>query len=126
MSTNVCVLTGRLGKDPEVKSLPNGNTVASFSIALDRGYGDKKKTVWADVEAWGKTAEAVGRLVVKGNRVTVVAEYDVDTWQDNGGNKKFRSKFIANRVDIIDFPETVGAGASSGAGSSVSDDDIPF
>ena len=123
MSTNVVVLTGRLGKDPEIRATNSGKSVASFSIAVDDGWGDKKKTYWFSVEAWDKTAEAVGRMVSSGKRVTVVGSLQEDTWNDSKtGDKRSRIKVLANRVDIIDFADKSQADGHS----EVSDDDIPF
>ena len=123
MSTNVVVITGRLGKDPEVKSTNTGKAVAKFSIAVDDGWGDKKKTDWWDVEVWGKTAEAVGRLVTSGKRVTVTGALKLDTWQDKAsGDKRSKAKILALSVDIIDFSDK---NQGDGHGE-VSDDDIPF
>lgn len=119
-STNVVVLTGRLGKDPEVRSTGSGKSVVVFSIAVDDGFGDKKKTDWWDVEAWNKTAEAIGRLVVAGNRVTVTGSLKKDEWQDQSGNKRSKAKILATRVDIIDFAQ------GSNQAVEISDEDIPF
>ena len=53
---NVTVV-GNLGKDPEIRSTPSGKRVASFSIAVDQGYGENKKTEWVNVICWEKLAE---------------------------------------------------------------------
>jgi single-strand DNA-binding protein len=103
MSINLVVVTGRLGKDPEIRSTSSGKSVTSFSLAVDEGYGDKKSTLWVYCEAWDKTAEAIGRLVTKGSRVTVQGSLREDSWTDNDGNKKSRTKIVAQKVDIIDF-----------------------
>ena len=121
-SVNLVVFSGRVGKDPEVRATSSGKSVAVFSLAVDRGYGDRKRTIWANVETWDKTAEAVGRLVKKGARVTIVGEVDEDTWDDkNTGKKVYRTKYVAHKVDIIDFPES-GKNEEASSG----DDDIPF
>lgn len=121
MSTNVVVLTGRLGKDPEVRATNSGKSVVSFSIAVDDGWGEKKKTDWWDVEAWDKTAEAVGRLGKAGKRVTVTGSLKKDEWQDkSSGEKKSRTKIRAMSVDIVDFAEK---NQGDGQGD---DSDIPF
>ena len=121
--TNVVVLTGRLGKDPELKSTNTGKALAKFSIAVDDGWGEKKKTDWWDVEVWGKTAEAVGRLVTAGKRVTVTGALKQETWQDKQtGDKRSKTKILALSVDIIDYAATNQA---DGHGE-VDDDDIPF
>lgn len=119
MSLNVMVLSGRLGKDPELRSTNSGKSVCVFTLAVDRGYGDKKKTIWVNVEAWNKTAEAIARMVTKGKRVEVTGELDEDQWTDQSGQKKSRFKVVANKVDIIDFAE-------QDSPAEVSDDDIPF
>jgi single-strand DNA-binding protein len=124
MSTNVVVLTGRLGKDPEVRSTTSGKSVTSFSLAVDDGWGEKKKTNWFLVEAWDKTAESVGRMVTAGKRVTVVGSLQEDTWQDQKtGEKRSRIKVLANRVDIIDFAEK---NQGDGHGQVDDSDDTPF
>lgn len=105
MSTNVVVVSGRIGKAPEVKTTQSQKSVTSFSLAVDRGFGEKKKTVWLNVEAWDKTAEAIVRLTGQGKRVIVTGELDEDSWQDQQGGKRSRIKVIANRVDIIDYVE---------------------
>lgn len=115
MSTNVCTLGGRIGKMPEIRYTPAGKSVGVFSIAVDRGYGEKKRTVWANVEVWDKTAEAVARMARPGGRVIVTGEFDEDSWTDKEGNKKSRPKFIAKNVDIIDFVEKQDDGPSEDA-----------
>ena len=88
---------------------------------MDDGWGEKKKTYWFLVEAWDKTAEAVGRLVTAGKRVVVVGSIHEDTWNDSKtGDKKSRIKIRANSVEIIDFPE------KSQADGYNESDDIPF
>jgi single-strand DNA-binding protein len=99
-------VTGRLGRDPEVRVTASGKSVASFSIALDDGFGEKKTTLWLPVEVWDKTAEAIGRLVTAGKRVTVVGRIKEDTWNDaKTGEKRSKLKILANQIDIIDFAE---------------------
>lgn len=104
MSTNIVVVSGRIGKDPEIKSTNSGKSVTSFSLAVDEGFGDKKKTLWLQVEAWDKTAEAINRLSGKGKRILIEGRIGVDTWEQNGETKT-RTKIIANRVEFIDFLE---------------------
>lgn len=117
MSLNVVVVSGRLGNDPNLRSTQGGTSVCGFNLAVDRGYGDKKKTLWLSVEAWGKTAEAVSRLVSKGKRVQVSGELDIDEWESNG-EKKSRTKIVANKIDIIDFADKEGESSDS--------EDVPF
>jgi single-strand DNA-binding protein len=123
MSVNCVTLLGRLGKDPELRSTTSGKSVVSFSLAVDDGWGDKRKTNWFTIEAWDKTAEAVARLATAGKRIAVVGSLQEDTWTDQkSGEKRSRTKILASRVDIIDFAEK---NQGDGQGQ-VDDDDIPF
>lgn len=116
MSTNLVVFSGRLGKDPEIRQTAGNKTVAGFSLAVTDGWGHNQTTMWVNVETWEKTAEAVGRLLVKGSRAIVTGRLKEDTWESNG-EKKSRFKVVAEKVEVIDFPET----------EKVTDDDqIPF
>ncbi len=125
MDTNLVVLSGRFGGDPEIKSTQGGKTIASFSLAITDGYGDKKKTIWAAVEAWEKTAEAIQKFGVKGNRVQIEGRIGVDTWDDKKtGEKRTRTKFVASRVNFIDYPEKNND--SQGDGYAGGGDDVQF
>ena len=122
MSVNVVVLSGRLGKDPELRATTTGKSVVQFSIAVDDGWGEKKRTDWWDIEAWDKTAEAVNKLVSAGKRVVVSGILKKDNWKDSKtGEAKSKTKILASRIEIIDFPEKEQADGYSG-----SEDDIPF
>jgi len=123
MSVNSIVVSGRLGKDPELRSTSGGKSVAGFTLAVDEGYGEHKKTIWLYCEVWGKTAEAVARLVTKGKRVVVTGRLSEDKWTDKqSGQERSKPKVIANEVEIVDFADKDQA---DGHGE-VSDDDIPF
>jgi single-strand DNA-binding protein len=106
MSLNVVVLTGRLGKDPEVHATSSGKAVAGFTLAVDDGFGDNKKTLWLYCEIWGKRAEALGRLVNKGKRVTVTGRLSEESWTDKqSGQSRSKPKIVVDNIDIIDFIE---------------------
>ena len=71
---NKVILVGNLGRDPEVRSTPSGQSVASFSIATSRSWRDKegqqqKETEWHNIVVWGKQAEIAGRYLNKGKLV---------------------------------------------------------
>ena len=73
---------GRLGKDAEVKEV-SGKKVINFSIAVDTGYGDKKKTIWLECGKWGDNT-AVAQYLVKGSQVHVSGEPSLREWESNG------------------------------------------
>lgn len=69
-------LLGRVGQDCEMRYTPSGKGVASFSLAVDRGYGDKKTTQWYRVTVWEPLAESAAKLLTKGVTVLVVGELE--------------------------------------------------
>jgi single-strand DNA-binding protein len=84
--TNTCVLTGRVGKDPELKQI--GSTqLTTFSLAVNRGQKDSEGnyiTDWFNIELWGKSAELAHRLVKKGNLLTCTGRIQIDKYTKDG------------------------------------------
>ena len=72
------IFIGNLGKDPEMRYAPDGKAVASFSVAVSDGFGDKKTTVWFRVSAWGKLAETTNQYLHKGSKVLVEGRLTAD------------------------------------------------
>jgi single-strand DNA-binding protein len=96
-------LIGRVGQDPEVKTLEEGKKVATISIATNDVYykenGDKvEQTEWHRVTAWGKTAEIIEKYVVKGKEIAIEGKLSHRSYEDKEGNKKFITDVIANEV----------------------------
>jgi len=77
------MLTGRLGKPAEVKTLDGGRSVINFSIATDQGYGDNKKTLWVECAYWTDKLGVVPYLT-KGASVAVFGEPSLRVWDGNG------------------------------------------
>lgn len=71
---------GRLGKDAELKFTTQGTPVANFSLAVEIGFGDRKKTLWIECAVWGKMAEALEPYLKKGKQVAVTGEIDARAW----------------------------------------------
>ena len=67
-------LAGRVGKDAELRRTQNGDMVASFSMAVDDGFGERKTTLWFDCSIWGKRAEKAPDLIRKGTALTLVGD----------------------------------------------------
>jgi single-strand DNA-binding protein len=113
MWMNSVAIIGRLGKDAEVTRVGQKDTpLAKFSIALDDGWGDNKKTFWFDVTMWGERAEKIGSWLTKGKVVAITGSLRQETWTNNEGQK--RSRVVINARDI-DFPVPRNAGVSSPA-----------
>jgi single-strand DNA-binding protein len=88
---NVVCLMGRLTTDPELKTTANGNSVTSFTLAVDRAYtpkGEDKKTDFIDCVAWQNTAEFITRYFRKGQRMSVKGELNKRTYTANDGGQR--------------------------------------
>lgn len=88
-SVNKVILLGNLGKDPEIRHLPNGDTVATFSIATSEKWTGKdgqaqERTEWHRVEVYGKTAEVAQKYLGKGSRVYVEGAIRYEEWEKDG------------------------------------------
>ena len=142
-SVNKVILVGRLGRDPEMKSTPSGQTVAKFSIATDERYTDKsgerqERTEWHNIVAWARLAEICGQYLKKGKLVYIEGSLRTDSWDDKEtGQKKYRTEIVARDMKMLDKKGDDGGGggggyastrsSSSAAGADmVEDDDVPF
>jgi single-strand DNA-binding protein len=125
-SLNAVVMTGNLVSDPELRQTNTGVAVATLRMAnnVRRKRGDEwiDKTSVFDVDVWGAQAEACARHLVKGSRIGVQGEIEVDRWRDTEGAWHIRASI---RQATITFegsrasgreerPDFVGAGAASG------------
>ncbi len=100
---NKVILLGNLGKDPEVKYMPNGNAVANITLATsetwnDKSSGEKKeKTEWHRVVFFGKLAEIVGQYLKKGSKIYVEGKLQTRKWQGQDGQDRYTTEVV---VDI--------------------------
>jgi len=104
---NQCNFTGRLGKDPESKFMPNGNAVVNFSIACGDDYkaksGEKvERTNWVNMVAFGKLAEIIGQYLGKGSRIYASGKLQTRKWQDNEGNDRYATEIIVSEMVMLD------------------------
>ncbi len=106
-SINKVILIGTLGRDPEMRFLPNGNAVCSMSLATDEGYKDKNtgqmvdKTEWHRVEAFGRLAEIIGEYLKKGSKCYIEGKLRTDEYEKDG-IKRYSTKIIANEMTMLD------------------------
>jgi len=103
---NKVQLIGRVGQDPEVKTLEGGKKLVSISIATNDYYfkenGEKvEQTEWHRVTAWGKTADIVEKFVVKGKEIAIEGKLSHRSYDDKDGNKRYVTDIIANEVLLI-------------------------
>ncbi len=116
MYLNKALLYGNLTRDPELKSLPSGSSVATFSIATNRVWKDKEgnrqeSTDFHNIVVFGKQAETVSQYLRKGSSAFVEGRMVTRSWDAQDGSKKYRTEVIADRVQ---FGPRAG-GSSEGA-----------
>jgi single-strand DNA-binding protein len=116
-SINQVILMGRLTRDPEQRTTAGGKTIASFSIAVDRG-GDSDAADFFEITAWEKLGELVVQYLAKGRRVLVQGRLRQDSWDDKEtGKKRSRVEVTATDVTFLDGPSD-NAGSSAPRGYS--------
>jgi single-strand DNA-binding protein len=123
-SFNQVILMGNLTRDPELRQTPNGQSVCSFSLALNRSYKGSdgnwtEATDFIDVVAWGPLGERVAQYLTKGRPALVNGRLQSRSWEQDG-NKRSKVEVVAQDVTFLG-----GAGGGEGGGSrSTSDDEI--
>lgn len=101
---NVIVLSGNVGKDPEMKYFDSGKVVANFPLAVSIYDREKKenKTVWFKCAIWGKKAEFVGEYIKKGSKVIVSGSIYFEEFKDKDGNQRTVNCVNAGDVESCD------------------------
>jgi single-strand DNA-binding protein len=123
---NKVILVGRLGKDPEIRSTPQGMSVAKFSLATDERFTDRsgekqERTEWHNIVVWGKLAEICGQYLRKGKLVYIEGSIRTDSWDDKEtGQKKYRTEIVARDMKMLDRRGDEGGGQGGGGGYSSS------
>ncbi len=143
MTFHTVIITGNLGRDPEMRYTPSGQAVTSFSVAINDDYtnnnGERiKRTIWVRVSAWGKQAENCNQYLKKGSKVLVEGRLTADlatggpriwTGQDGQARASFEIsaqtvRFLSSRADT---EAAAGAPAPAEEGAAPADEgDIPF
>ncbi|MBP6888377.1 MAG: single-stranded DNA-binding protein [Candidatus Pacebacteria bacterium] len=121
MYLNKTFLFGNLTRDPEMRSLPNGNKVTSFSLATNRIYKDangakQEQVEYHNIVVFGRQAETSAQYLKKGQGVMIEGRIQTRSWDDKTtGEKKYRTEIVADAVQF--GPKSGGAGAPSESGS---------
>jgi single-strand DNA-binding protein len=148
---NKVILVGNLGRDPEVRSLPSGQPVASFSVATSRRFKDRdgqrqEQTEWHNVVCFGKQAEIAAQYLTKGKQIFVEGRIQTRSWDDkNSGEKKYKTEIVCENFQMLgggggggrggggggqaDYepdPSYGGGGGGAAGSAGGDDDDIPF
>ena len=144
---NRVILIGRLTRDPEIRYIPAGTAVASFTLANNRSYsvsGEKKEQVsYFDCIAWSKSGEIITEYCKKGHRIAVEGRLQQTRWDDQDGKKRSRVELVVENFQFLtgkgqgeEMPGEMRGKSSGSADDYVetksfednpfSDDDIPF
>jgi single-strand DNA-binding protein len=131
-SFNQVVLMGNLTRDPELRTTPSGQSVCSFSLALNRSYksasGDwTEATDFIDIVAWGTLGERVAQYLTKGRPALVNGRLQSRSWEQDG-QKRSKVEVVAQDVTFLGGPQGGGAGGSSvgvDASAPVEDSQVP-
>lgn len=116
-SVNQVILLGNLTRDPEVRQTPSGQSVCSFSLALNRAYKGQngewqEATDYIDVVAWGPLGERVGQYLSKGRRALVQGRLQSRSWEQEG-QKRSKVEVLANDVTFLDGRGEGGEGGGN-------------
>ena len=155
-SLNKVMLIGHLGKDAETRYTPSGTAVTNFSLATNRRFKNQQtgewqeETNWHDIVLW--KAEALANYLQKGKQVYIEGRLQTRSWEDQSGNKRYRTEVVTDPGGVIllsgqqggggsgDFSQetssrppqaaaatpSAAAGASTGGDQGITDDDVPF
>ena len=134
---NKVILGGRMTADPELKQTPQGVSVTSFSIAVNR-RGKDAQTDFINCVAWRQTADFICRFFKKGSSICISGSVQTRTWNDQQNNKRYATDIVAEEAYFVDSKTEGAVGGSFGEAPSFTtqaapkfeeitgDDDLPF
>ncbi|MCH2141871.1 MAG: single-stranded DNA-binding protein [Phycisphaerales bacterium] len=143
-SVNKVFLMGNLTRDVQVKHTANNTAVANLGLAVNRRYRNaggemQEETTFVDCEAWGRTAETMGKYLAKGRPVFIEGRLRLNEWEDRDGNRRSKLLVVVDTFTFVDSRSGGGGGGGSQQSSNYSqaapsnapsnapsDDDIPF
>lgn len=131
---NRVILIGRLTRDPELRYVPSGQPVASFSLAVDRPFTNQageRETDFIDIVAWRKLADQVSQHLSKGRLVAVEGRLQVRTWETQDGQKRKAAEVVADAVRFLDRKGVQAPAAGTEPQAAQTDfepeeEDVPF
>ena len=106
MSVNKCLFIGNLTADPEIRTMPNGEQVANFSIALNERYKAKDGNIVENVEyvrivLYRRLAEIAGQYLHKGSQVYIEGRLKTRKWQDNNGQDRYTTEIQGDNLQML-------------------------
>lgn len=125
MSLNRAQIIGNLTRDPELRQIPGGQTVASFSVATNFSWTDQSgqkqdRAEFHNIVAWRKLAEICGKYLKKGTKVFIEGRIQTRDWEGEDGVKRYRTEIVADNMIILDKKGDSVYNAGEGAGAMAS------
>lgn len=125
MNLNKIFVLGRLTADPQLRTIPSGQSVASFSIATNRVWVDKagmkkEEVEYHNIVVWGKQAEVANQFLTKGSLVLIEGRIQTRAWQDKQGQNRKTTEIISERMQLGPRPQRSGNFNNSDSSQSAS------
>jgi len=103
---NKVILVGRLGADPDLKTVSSGQTLARLSLATSENWTDRdgqrqERTEWHRIVVWGKLADLCGKYLAKGRQAYIEGRLQTRSWEDQEGQKKYTTEIVASTVQFL-------------------------
>lgn len=133
---NKVQLIGRLTKDPDLRYTKSNTPVASYTVAINTGYGEKQQTDFINVTTWGKSGEFVSNYFKKGQAIGIVGRLRSYNYEDKDGNKRYSTEVVTEDIEFIgdkkqeerneEIEATESYSSEYQNDITLSDDDLPF
>lgn len=130
MSVNKAILVGNVGKDPEVRHLEGGTSVARFTLATSDSYKNKsgevvKNTEWHNIVAWRQLSDLAEKYIRKGSQIYVEGKITNRQYDDKDGNKRYINEIVADNIRLLGRKEDSFAPPSSSGSVRTQSDSMP-
>jgi len=109
---NLLTAIGNIGRDAEIRYTPKGDAIASFSFALNSGFGDKQITTWLNCSVWGKRAETLAPMLLKGTKIGISGELTNRPYTAKDGTEKHSLDVRVNDVTLWGSKDASASSAS--------------
>jgi len=105
-SLNKAMIIGNLGKDPEIRTTPSGQSVATFSLATSEKFKNKsgemeERTEWHNIVLWGKLADIAGQYLTKGKSVFIEGRIQTRKWEGKDGHDRYTTEIVGDRMQML-------------------------
>ena len=134
-SVNKAIIIGNLGRDPEMRTFPDGTASCNLAVATTDKWKDKQtgeqreQTEWHNVTAFERLAEICGQYLTKGSKVYIEGKIKTRKWQDKEGRDRYTTEIHANELQMLDGKSDQPAKPAKAAEKPAApefDDDLPF